>query len=49
MRTVCQWKEIPPSLCPDSTAISYFKERVDKRVFPKHWNLALEEYDELVG
>jgi putative transposase len=49
MRTGYQWKVIPPSLCPGSTAFSYFKQRVDKGVFPKIWKLALEEYDELVG
>jgi putative transposase len=49
MRTGCQWKAIPPSLCPGSTAFSYFKQWVDKGVFAKLWKLALEEYDELVG
>lgn len=49
MRTGCQWKAIPPSLCPGSTAYSYFKHWVDKGVFEKLWKLALEEYNELVG
>ena len=49
MRTGYQWKVIPPSLCPGSTAFGYFKQRVDKGVFPKIWKLTLEEYDELVG
>jgi len=49
MRTGCQWKAIPPSLCPGSTAYDYFRQWVDKGVFAKLWKLALEEYDELVG
>lgn len=49
MRTGCEWKAIPPSLCPGNTAFSYFKQYVDKEVFAKFWRLALEEYDELVG
>ena len=49
MRTGCEWKAIPPSLCPGSTVFSYFKQYVDKGVFAKLWKLSLEEYDELVG
>ena len=49
LRTGCQWKAIPPNLCPGSTAHDYFKQWVSAGVFEKLWQLALEEYDELVG
>ena len=49
MRTGCQWKAIPPSLAPGSTAHDYFQEWVQQGVFDDLWQLALAEYDELVG
>lgn len=49
LRTGCQWKAIPPILCPGSTAHDYFKHWVAEGVFENLWQLALEEYDELVG
>lgn len=49
LRTGCQWKAIPPSLCPGSTAHGYFKQWVAKGIFEKLWKLALEQYDELIG
>lgn len=49
LRTGCQWKAIPPILCPGSTAHEYFKQWTSNGVFEKLWRLALEEYDDLVG
>ncbi|GAB5406866.1 MAG: hypothetical protein Aurels2KO_50970 [Aureliella sp.] len=37
LRTGCQWKAIPPSLCPCSTTYDYFKQWVSKGVFEKLW------------
>ena len=48
-RTGCQWKSIPPSLAAGSTAHQYFTEWVNFGAFDDLWQLALEEYDELVG
>jgi hypothetical protein len=41
-------KQFHPRSAQASTAFSYFKQRVDKAVFPQLWKLALEEYDELI-
>lgn len=49
MRTGCQWKAIPPMLCPGSTAHQYFKQWVASGVFEKLWELALKEYEEIRG
>lgn len=49
MRTGCQWKAIPPSLAPGSTAHQYFQQWVADGVFEKLWQMALEEYDGLIG
>lgn len=49
MRTGCQWKAIPPSLAPGSTAHEYFQHWVDNGVFDGLWQVALNEYDDLVG
>ncbi|WP_110766508.1 IS5 family transposase [Planctopirus hydrillae] len=49
LRTGCQWKAIPRSLPPGSTAHDYFKEWVRLGVFGQLWQLALAHYDELVG
>jgi putative transposase len=49
LRTGCQWKAIPPELAPGSTAHDYFQHWVETGVFERLWNLALEEYDDLVG
>lgn len=49
MRTGCQWKAIPPSLAPGSTAHQYFQQWTEEGVFDALWQLALEEYDESVG
>jgi putative transposase len=49
MRTGCQWKAIPPSLAPGSTAHQYFQQWVDDGVFDDLWQMSLREYDDLVG
>lgn len=49
MRTGCQWKAIPPELAPGSTAHQYFQEWVEFGVFDDLWQLALNEYDDLIG
>lgn len=49
MRTGCQWKAIPPTLCPGSTAHQYFQQWVTLGIFEQLWRLALEEYDEMIG
>lgn len=49
LRTGCQWKAIPPELCPGSTAHDYFQDWVNQGVFEELWALALAEYDELEG
>lgn len=49
LRTGCQWKAIPPELCPGTTVHGYFQEWVELGVFEELWALALEEYDDLKG
>jgi putative transposase len=49
MRTGCQWKAIPPILAAGSTAHQYFQQWVTAGVFERLWELALEEYDQLIG
>lgn len=49
LRTGCQWKAIPPELCPGSTAHGYFQEWVELGLFEELWAIALEEYDDLQG
>ena len=49
LRTGCQWKAIPNSLAPGSTARSYFQEWVQLGIFAGLWQIALELYDDLVG
>lgn len=49
LRTGCQWKAIPPELCPGSTVHDYFQEWVEAGVFDELWAVALEEYDEIAG
>jgi putative transposase len=49
MRTGCQWKAIPPPLCPGSTAHQYYQQWVALGIFEQLWRLALDEYDELIG
>ena len=49
LRTGCQWKAIPASLAPGSTAHQYFQEWVGQGVFDQLWQLALREYHDLIG
>jgi len=49
LRTGCQWKAIPKSLAPGSTAHAYFHEWVQLGIFARLWQIALELYDDLVG
>jgi transposase len=49
LRTGCQWKAIPKSLAPGSTAHAYFQEWVQLGVFARLWHIALELYEDLVG
>lgn len=49
LRTGCQWKSIPPEICPGSTVHDYFQKWVESGIFERLWCSALEEYDELQG
>lgn len=49
LRTGCQWKAIPPEICPGSTCHDYFQEWTESGVFEELWAVALEEYNELEG
>jgi transposase len=49
MRTGCQWNAIPRSFAPSSTVHDYFQRWVELGIFEKMWELALMEYDDLVG
>ena len=49
MKTGYQWKAIPPSLAPGSTAHEYFQEWVNFGVFDDLWQTALGEYDDRFG
>lgn len=48
-RTGCQWKAIPPEICPGSTCHDYFQEWVELGIFEDLWALALQEYDDVQG
>jgi putative transposase len=49
MRTGCQWNAIPRTFGPSSTIHSYFQKWVEEGVFERMWELALQEYDDLIG
>lgn len=49
LRTGCQWNAIPRCFGASSTIHNYFQKWVEQGVFEKIWELALKEYDELVG
>lgn len=49
MRTGCQWNAIPRTFGASSTIHDYFQEWVELGIFERMWELALEEYDDLVG
>ena len=42
LRTGSQWKAIPKSLAPGSTAHAYFQEWVQLGIFARLWQIALE-------
>ena len=49
MRTGCQWNAIPRVFGASSTIHDYFQRWVRMGVFERVWELALTEYDDLVG
>lgn len=49
LRTGCQWKAIPKSLAPGSTAHQYFQQWLAAGVFERLWQEALFDYDMLIG
>jgi transposase len=49
LRTGCQWKAMPREFGSGSAIHDYFQEWVQRGVFEKLWQVALEEYDELKG
>ena len=49
LRTGCQWKAMPAQFGSGSAIHSYFQEWVERGVFERLWQCALEEYDELKG
>lgn len=49
LRTGCQWKAIPPEICPGSTVHDYFQDWVELGVFEDLWYMALQEYDDIQG
>jgi transposase len=49
LRTGCQWKAMPREFGSGSAIHEYFQEWTERGLFEKLWQLALEEYDELVG
>ena len=49
LRTGCQWKAMPVQFGLGSAIDAYFQEWVQRGIFEKLWQRALEEYDELKG
>lgn len=49
MITGCQWNAIPRRYGPSSTIHDYFQRWVEMGIFERMWELALLEYDDLVG
>jgi putative transposase len=49
LQNECQWKDIPSCFAPGNTAHQYFQEWVELVVFDAIWQLALQEYDDLIG
>ena len=48
LRTGCQWNAIPRCFGASSTIHLYFQRWVELGIFEKMWEVALEEYDDLV-
>jgi len=50
LRTGCQWAELPREVYPPkSTVHESLKRWVRQGVFEQMWQMALQEYDDLVG
>lgn len=49
LRTGCQWNAIPRVFGASSTIHAYFQQWVEAGIFERMWELALAEYDDLVG
>ena len=50
LRTGCQWKALSATgICSGSTAHARFQEWVQAGVFAHLWNVALQDYEELIG
>ncbi len=50
LRTGCQWKALSATgLCSASTAHSRFQQWVPAGVFARLWDVALQDYDDLIG
>ncbi len=50
LRTGCQWKALSATgICSGSTAHSRFQGWVQAGVFARLWDVALQDYDELIG
>jgi transposase len=49
LRTGCQWKAMPRQFGSGRAIHAYFQEWAHNGLFEKLWQLALEEYDDLVG
>ena len=49
LRTGCQWNAVPRCFGASSTIHLYFQRWVELGIFEEMWELALAEYDDLVG
>ena len=50
LRTGCQWKALSATgICSSRTAHSRFQEGVQAGVFAQLWDVALQDYEDLVG
>ncbi len=50
LRTGCQWKALRATgICSGSTAHSRFQEWVQAGIFARLWDVAIQDYDELIG
>lgn len=49
LATGCQWKAMPRQFGSGSAIHAYFQEWVEMGMFQELWELALAEYEELVG
>ena len=50
LRTGCQWKALSATgICSGSTAHARFQEWVQAGVFARLWDVALHDYEELIG